>query len=91
MTASRLFLALGLSWAVLVATANADEVLVAVAANFTAPIQAIAKDFEKGTGHKLVASFGTTGQVYTQIKNSAPFQAARRTDSRQRKSWASWA
>ena len=55
-------------------TAQADEVQVAVAANFTAPIQAIAADFEKDTGHKLVASFGATGQFYTQIKNGAPFQ-----------------
>lgn len=55
------------------AGAWADEVQVAVAANFTAPIQAIAKDFEKDTGHKLVASFGATGQFYTQIKNGAPF------------------
>ncbi|MFJ5296076.1 molybdate ABC transporter substrate-binding protein [Pseudomonas sp. NPDC088368] len=54
--------------------AFADEVQVAVAANFTAPIQAIAKDFEKDTGHKLVASFGATGQFYTQIKNGAPFE-----------------
>ncbi|MDU8606613.1 molybdate ABC transporter substrate-binding protein [Pseudomonas syringae group sp. 247E2] len=58
------------------ATANAfaDEVQVAVAANFTAPIQAIATDFEKDTGHKLVAAFGATGQFYTQIKNGAPFE-----------------
>ncbi|MDU8457153.1 molybdate ABC transporter substrate-binding protein [Pseudomonas syringae group sp. J254-4] len=58
------------------ATANAfaDEVQVAVAANFTAPIQAIAADFEKDTGHKLVAAFGATGQFYTQIKNGAPFE-----------------
>jgi molybdate transport system substrate-binding protein len=55
-------------------SALADEVQVAVAANFTAPIQAIAKDFEKDTGHKLVASFGATGQFYTQIKNGAPFE-----------------
>lgn len=54
--------------------ALADEVQVAVAANFTAPIQAIAKDFEKDTGHKLVASFGATGQFYAQIKNGAPFE-----------------
>lgn len=57
-----------------IGTAFADEVQVAVAANFTAPIQAIAKDFEKDTGHKLVASFGATGQFYTQIKNGAPFE-----------------
>lgn len=54
-------------------TAWADEVQVAVAANFTAPIQAIAKDFEKDTGHKLVAAYGSTGQFYAQIKNGAPF------------------
>ncbi|MDH0747743.1 molybdate ABC transporter substrate-binding protein [Pseudomonas sp. GD03842] len=56
------------------ATCYADEVQVAVAANFTAPIQAIAKDFEKDTGHTLVASYGATGQFYTQIKNGAPFE-----------------
>ncbi|MDI3271551.1 molybdate ABC transporter substrate-binding protein [Pseudomonas sp. AL03] len=55
-------------------SAQANEVLVAVAANFTAPIQAIAADFEKDTGHKLVASYGATGQFYTQIKNGAPFE-----------------
>ncbi|MEQ7918317.1 molybdate ABC transporter substrate-binding protein [Xanthomonas sp. WHRI 1810A] len=55
-------------------SALADEVQVAVAANFTAPIQALARDFEQDTGHKLVASFGATGQFYTQIKNGAPFE-----------------
>ena len=55
-------------------SAQADEVQVAVAANFTAPIQAIASDFEKDTGHKLIAAYGATGQFYTQIKNGAPFE-----------------
>lgn len=55
-------------------TACADDVQVAVAANFTAPIQAIASDFEKDTGHKLIAAYGATGQFYTQIKNGAPFE-----------------
>lgn len=50
----------------------ADEVKVAVAANFTAPFQALAPAFEKATGHKLVASFGATGQFYAQINNGAP-------------------
>jgi molybdate transport system substrate-binding protein len=57
-----------------ISNAFADEVQIAVAANFTAPIQAIAADFEKDTGHKLVTSFGATGQFYTQIKNGAPFE-----------------
>ena len=54
--------------------AQADEVQVAVAANFTAPVQAIAADFEKDTGHKLVIAYGATGQFYAQIKNGAPFE-----------------
>jgi molybdate transport system substrate-binding protein len=57
-----------------VGAVQADEVQVAVASNFTAPIQAIAADFEKDTGHKLVAAYGATGQFYTQIKNGAPFE-----------------
>ncbi|RJG14151.1 molybdate ABC transporter substrate-binding protein [Pseudomonas cavernicola] len=69
---SRLVVALSASIAL--SSALAEEVQVAVAANFTAPIQAIASDFEKDTGHKLVAAFGATGQFYTQIKNGAPFE-----------------
>ena len=60
--------------ALCLSVAQADEVQVAVAANFTAPIQAIAADFHKHTGHTLVASYGATGQFYTQIKNGAPFE-----------------
>ncbi|MFZ3185962.1 MAG: molybdate ABC transporter substrate-binding protein [Pseudomonas sp.] len=55
-------------------SALAGEVQVAVAANFSAPLQAIASEFEKDTGHKLLASFGATGQLYAQIKNGAPFE-----------------
>jgi len=54
--------------------ARADEVTVAVAANFTAPMKLIAVDFEKDTGHKVVASYGATGKFYAQIKNGAPFE-----------------
>lgn len=54
--------------------ALADEVAVAVAANFTAPMQKIAADFEKATGHKAVLSYGSTGKFYAQIKSGAPFQ-----------------
>jgi len=53
--------------------ARADEVQVAVAANFTAPMQQIATQFEKDTGHKLTLSFGATGKFYAQIVNGAPF------------------
>ncbi|HQA11310.1 molybdate ABC transporter substrate-binding protein [Zoogloea sp.] len=53
---------------------RADEVSVAVAANFSAPMQKIAADFEKATGHKAQLVFGSTGKFYAQIKAGAPFQ-----------------
>ena len=55
-------------------SAHAEEVNVAVAANFTAPMNIIATDFEKDTGHKAKLAFGSTGRFYAQIKNGAPFQ-----------------
>ena len=66
-------LLLTLACAVLFIPAHADEVQVAVAANFTAPMQKIAAAFEKHTGHKAVLSFGSTGKFYAQIRNGAPF------------------
>lgn len=54
-------------------TAHSAEVNVAVAANFTAPMQQIAAQFERETGHKAVLSFGATGKFYAQIANGAPF------------------
>jgi len=57
-----------------VATAHADEVQVAVAANFTGPMQVISVLFEHDTGHKTNLSFGSTGKFYAQIANGAPFQ-----------------
>jgi molybdate transport system substrate-binding protein len=53
---------------------SAAEVSVAVAANFTAPMQKIALAFEQDTGHKALLAFGATGGFYAQIKNGAPFQ-----------------
>ena len=55
------------------AATQAGEVMVAVAANFTAPMQKIAQAFEQDTGHKAQLAFGATGKFYAQIKNGAPF------------------
>ena len=55
-------------------TTHAAEVQVAVAANFSAPMQKIAAAFEAETGHKALWSAGATGKFYAQIKNGAPFQ-----------------
>jgi molybdate transport system substrate-binding protein len=54
--------------------ARADEVQVAIAANFAAPAKQLAADFEKETGHKVQAVFGATGKFYAQIRNGAPFE-----------------
>lgn len=54
-------------------SANADEIQVAVAANFIAPMKLIAADFEKASGHRAALSFGATGKFYAQIRNGAPF------------------
>ncbi len=52
---------------------QAESVMVAVAANFSAPMKIIAENFEKETGHQAVLSFGATGQLYAQIANGAPY------------------
>lgn len=59
--------------ALLAGAAHADTVSVAVAANFTTPMQKIAAEFAKDTGHKAELSFGATGKFYAQISNGAPF------------------
>ena len=62
-------------WVAAAATpALAEEVTVAVAANFTEPAKEIAAAFEKATGDKVTLSFGSSGQFYTQIANGAPFE-----------------
>ncbi|MGE5386443.1 MAG: molybdate ABC transporter substrate-binding protein [Betaproteobacteria bacterium] len=62
-------------------SAQAAEIQVAVAANFAAPMQQIATDFERETGHKAVLSFGATGKFYTQIANGAPFEVILAADT----------
>ena len=59
--------------ALLAGLCHAAQVNVAVAANFTAPMQKIAVAFEQESGHRLVLSFGSTGRFYAQISNGAPF------------------
>jgi molybdate transport system substrate-binding protein len=55
-------------------SAFAGSTNVAVAANFTDAAKEIAASFKAKTGHDAVLSFGASGQFYTQIKESAPFQ-----------------
>ena len=50
----------------------ADEVSIAVAANFTDATREIVPLFEQATGHQVKVSFGSTGKLYAQIENGAP-------------------
>lgn len=56
-----------------VTPAWAEQVLVAVAANFVPPFREIAIAFESTTGHHLRVAVGSSGNFYSQIKNGAPF------------------
>lgn len=51
----------------------ADELKVAVAANFLKTIETLSKNFEQQTGHTIKVSGGPTGKLYAQIENGAPF------------------
>jgi molybdate transport system substrate-binding protein len=61
--------------------AQAEQVAVAVAANFTAPMKLIAQEFQQETGHTALLSFGATGQFYAQIRNGAPFDVLLAADA----------
>lgn len=71
----------GLALCLIFGTAQADTVAVAVAANFTAPMQEIAPLFAKATGHEAQLSFGATGKFYAQINNGAPFDVLLSADA----------
>ena len=70
MRSAAVFLAVILSHAL----APAAEVSVAVASNFTVPMQKLAAAFEQASGHKATLAFGSTGRFHAQVKNGAPFQ-----------------
>jgi molybdate transport system substrate-binding protein len=74
---SRLFF--GLAMAVLVSasatSSRAEETTIAVAANFTSAAKRLGAAFEASSGHRVVFSFGSTGQLYAQIAHGAPFDA----------------
>jgi molybdate transport system substrate-binding protein len=76
MKAKRLLrLAVGIVFTGVVASdALAGQTHVAVAANFTDAAKEIAAAFKQRTGHEAVLSFGSTGQLYNQITQDAPFE-----------------
>ena len=53
--------------------AAAAQATVAVATNFLVPLRSLAEEFAARTGHSLRISSGSTGQLYAQITNGAPY------------------
>ena len=60
----------------------AEEVRIAVAANFTDVTRQIAPLFEQATGHTTRISYGSTGMLFSQIENGAPFDLFLAADTR---------
>jgi molybdate transport system substrate-binding protein len=73
-----------LACAVLFGTAaRADEVIVAVAANFAGALTALSDGFTQATGHVIKASAGPTGRFFVQItQGGAPFEVLLAADTK---------
>jgi molybdate transport system substrate-binding protein len=66
-------LALILLCAFSLSSAGAEPFRVAVASNFLVPARALADRFEQASGHQSAVVAGSTGKLYAQIVNGAPF------------------
>lgn len=64
-----------------VPVAKADSLTLAVASNFRVPAEAIAREFAAATGHEVRISSASTGKLYAQIVNGAPFDVLLAADS----------
>jgi molybdate transport system substrate-binding protein len=60
---------------------RAETINVAVASNFIAPAQEIAKLFENETGDQIKISSGSSGKFFAQIQNGAPFHVLLSADT----------
>ena len=66
-------IALGAALAACSGPADAPDLRVAVAANFLPAMAPLTAKFEADTGYDLQAVSGSTGALYTQITQGAPF------------------
>ncbi len=72
------FISLSFNYALLVifllsSTASAEQVVVAVAANFITPMKKLASEFESNNQHTIKLVSGSSGRFFAQIKHGAPF------------------
>ena len=61
--------------------ARADSILVAVASNFNTTAAEIVKEFRAESGHDVRISSASTGKLFVQIENGAPFDVLLAADS----------
>ncbi|MFT6732986.1 MAG: molybdate transport system substrate-binding protein [Polaribacter sp.] len=61
--------------------ANAKTLRIAVASNFLETSRELAKAFEETSEHSIQISSGSSGKIYLQIKNGAPFDLFLSADS----------
>ncbi len=61
--------------------ALAEGAVVAVASNFRTPAESLVQVFEEQTGHSVVVTSGSTGTLYAQIVNGAPFDVLLAADA----------
>lgn len=54
-------------------TSVAETAIIAVAANFAEVMETLQSEFESSTGHQLTLVTGSTGKLYAQLVNGAPF------------------
>jgi len=52
---------------------HAEQITVACASNFSGAMKEIVAVFEQQSGHQVNLVFGSSGRIYAQIKNGAPF------------------
>lgn len=60
----------------------AGEIQLAVASNFLSTMKHLGAQFEEQTGHRVRISAGSTGKLYAQITQGAPFDAFFAADAR---------
>jgi molybdate transport system substrate-binding protein len=53
---------------------HAEEFTIAVAANFNFAMEELITAFETQSGHKVNVAYGSSGRLYAQIVNGAPYQ-----------------
>ncbi len=60
---------------------KAAQATIAVASNFIHPMKDLVKQFHRTSSHRIQVTYGSSGKIYAQIKNTAPFDIFFSADS----------